>query len=415
MSFSSLKLSETLLAALPLNIKVPSEIQLQAIPAILAGRDLLALAQTGSGKTLAYSLPLLEGIDTHQPETQAIIIVPTRELASQVQQSLDPIAKQLRVTTALLIGGIDLQTQLDSLSDGVQIIIATPGRLNALLLSHHINTDKVKLAVLDEADRLQEMGFWPDVKRILSRLPDQHQSLLFSATLPDDMEPSLSSILRDPLRIEIHHRNQCADPIASQLYLVNKGSKAAALIHLIKQHQWPQVLVFINARDHADALVKKLSKQGIHAAALHGEKDQIERQKTLDDFKNHNSQVLVTTDVLARGIHIDHLPIVINFDLPENASMYIHRVGRTARYGENGHALSLVCHGEMSHLEAIRTLTQQDLPLQRLVDFPVTDQPSNGESKRPARDKKANRRNEKRPRAPTIRSGVSSSHSRPVK
>jgi ATP-dependent RNA helicase RhlE len=403
MSFSTLKLSQKLLSALPLNITVPSEIQLQAIPPILEGHDILALAQTGSGKTLAYGLPLLDIMDVNNRAVQAIIIVPTRELACQVERSLSPLANQLQLTTALLIGGVDLQPQIDSLTNGVHIVIATPGRLIDIMLSQNISMAHLKICVLDEADRLQEMGFWSDINRILSKLPDARQNLLFSATLPEEIETTLTSVLNHPIRIEVHNRNAYVEQIDTQLYLVNKGSKAAALIHLIKQQQWSQVLVFINARDNADALAKKLAKHGINAASLHGNKDQIEREQRLEGFKTQQIQVLVTTDMLARGIHIEQLPVVINFELPENTSTYIHRVGRTARNGKQGSAISLVCHSETPQLNALRKFTQQPLPLQTLSQFPVTDQPSSGENKRPTRDKQANRRNGKRMRTELIK------------
>jgi superfamily II DNA/RNA helicase len=257
--------------------------------------------------------------------------------------------------------------------------------------------------VLDEADRLLEMGFWPDVQKLMAFMPKLKQSLLFSATLPEALDTLAGKLLvNQPLRVEAHRVNSVVGEIEERLYLVNKGSKAKALITLLKQYQWPQVLVFISARDDADAVAKRLAKAGMKAASLHGEKDQYVRSQTLADFKANRIEVLVATDLMARGIHVDALPVVINLDLPMSAPVYVHRIGRTARAGEKGLAISLVCHGEMASLTAIRALTARELPLALLADFPVTDKPSEKvsdgatdgkvERKRPPRDKQANRR-----------------------
>ncbi|WP_217518986.1 DEAD/DEAH box helicase [Vibrio metschnikovii] len=392
MTFSELNLASSLLSALPAELHTPTTIQQLAIPVILSGRDLLALAQTGSGKTFAYGLPLLQKTLPMTPHIQTLIIVPTRELASQVSQALGLIAKPMNIDVYPLCGGVDQQWQQDQLAQNPQLIVATPGRLLDLIEQQIINLSSLQHLILDEADRLLEMGFWPDVQRIMAHLPAKKQTLLFSATLLPELEEKALQPLNDPIKISANPPNQTVPEIEEQLYLVNKGSKAQVLIHLLKQHHWSQVLVFISARDNADALAKKLLKAGIRVAALHGNKDQTEREQILTQFKQQKIEVLIATDLLARGIHIEQLPVVINFDLPPSPAVYIHRVGRTARAGQTGLALSLVCHNENAILDAIRQLTQRPLVLQTLADFPVTDQPATTVPKRQPRDKQANRR-----------------------
>lgn len=417
LTFAELGLNSTLLKALPASLKHPTKVQQLTIPAILAGRDLLALAQTGSGKTLAFGLPLLQQILLQQqtqlqstksvqpPNALALVLVPTRELALQVTEALQTVASQLSTSLniQLLCGGVALEDQLAELAAKPRVLVATPGRLLDLCKQSHISLDSIKHLVLDEADRLLEMGFWPDVQKLMAFMPKLKQTLLFSATLPEALDALAGKLLaNEPLRVEAHKVNSVAGEIEEQLYLVNKGSKAQALIALLKQYQWPQVLVFISARDDADAVAKRLAKAGMKVAALHGEKEQTVRSQTLADFKANRIQVLVATDLMARGIHVDALPVVINLDLPMSAPVYVHRIGRTARAGEKGLAISLVCHGEMATLTAIRSLTARELPLALLADFPVTDKPSENtsdgtteskvERKRPPRDKQANRR-----------------------
>lgn len=392
MPFSSLNLSAKLVAALPSQFKTPTEIQTLAIPAILANNDVLALAQTGTGKTFAYGLPLLESAALNAGMHRAVVMVPTRELAIQVSAALASAAHNMNLRVVALCGGVDKAEQLELLSAKPEILVATPGRLLDLLNDGAIETDGIDKLVFDEADRLLEMGFWPDVQRILALLPAKRQSLMFSATLPEQLEQIVANVLHKPAVVKAHVANSVVEQIEERLYLVNKGSKTQALITLIEQQGWEQVLVFIGARDNADALCKKLTKAGISVAALHGDKSQGEREQVLADFKDKKVQVLIATDLLARGIHVERLPVVVNFELPANPSVYVHRVGRTARAGENGLAVSLVCHGESEYLAAIRQMVNRELPLQALAGFPVTDKPSTGESKRPKRDKQANRR-----------------------
>lgn len=391
MSFSSLSLVPKLVQALPQEIAKPTAIQALVIPNMLAEKDVLAQANTGSGKTLAYLLPMLQRL-LPEPAQQALILVPTRELAFQVNESVQAIIKPLGLSSVVLCGGVDKAQQQAELAQRPNVLIATTGRLMDLLSSDDLSLTQVKLLVLDEADRLLDMGFWPDVQAIAAKLPTQRQTAMFSATFSDALKQKANGLMSAPVELTAHQENSTNKDIAETLYLVNKGSKAKALIELIKQNNWSQALVFIGAKENADSLAKKLNKAGVTTSALHGNKSQAEREEMLEQFKSGQTQVLIATDLLARGIHIEQLPVVINFELPMHAETYVHRVGRTARAGEQGVAISLVCHGETEALNAIRSLTQRELPVQELEGFPVTDKPSTGESKRAPRDKKANRR-----------------------
>ncbi|TOB77919.1 DEAD/DEAH box helicase [Vibrio parahaemolyticus] len=390
MPFSTLSLSSELIHALPKDFKKPTDIQALAIPELLAGQDLLALANTGSGKTLAYGLPLLEKLRVN-PEQKALILAPTRELAMQVSEAINQVGQALDLNTVCLCGGVDKEQQQQALATNPHILVATTGRL-VDLANNGLDLSKVHYLVLDEADRLLDMGFWPDVQNIAGLISNQRQTAMFSATFSDELKGKAKLLMQAPKQVAAHQENSTNQDIVETLYLVNKGSKTKALIELIKQNAWTQVLVFIGAKENADGLAKKLNKAGISTNAQHGNKSQDEREEALAQFKSGQIQVLIATDLLARGIHIEQLPVVINFELPMHAETYVHRVGRTARAGEQGVAMSLVCHGEMDALNAIRHLTQRALPVQDLVGFPVTDKPSTGESKRAPRDKKANRR-----------------------
>lgn len=392
MPFTKLPLSQQLVAALPATFSAPTEIQTLAIPAILNQQDVLAIAQTGSGKTFAYGLPLLEQISEQPSHFRALILVPTRELATQVNDALCLVSKNINVKSVCICGGVDKEQQKAELNLSPDIIVATPGRLLELLGESAFDTRNISKLVLDEADRMLDMGFWKDVQRIIEMLPEQRQTLMFSATFPEPLENKAKTLLNSPVFIQAHGTAEKAEAIKEELYLVNKGSKTNALIDQIKQNNWRQVLVFIGTKDNADALCKKLNKAGLSTAALHGNKDQAEREATLNLFKEQKVDVLIATDLLARGIDVENLPVVINFELPSNAEVYVHRIGRTARAGQKGIALSLVCHGEAEYLDAIRKATQRKLLLNELDGFPVTDKPSTGENKRAPRDKQANRR-----------------------
>ncbi|WP_031411666.1 DEAD/DEAH box helicase [Vibrio parahaemolyticus] len=390
MPFSTLSLSSELIHALPKDFKKPTDIQALAIPELLAGKDVLALANTGSGKTLAYGLPLLEKLSVN-PEQKALILVPTRELAMQVSEAINQVGQVLELNAVCLCGGVDKEQQQQALATNPHILVATTGRL-VDLANNGLDLSNVHYLVLDEADRLLDMGFWPDVQNIAGLISNQRQTAMFSATFSDELKGKAKLLMQAPKQVAAHQENSTNQDIVETLYMVNKGSKTKALIELIQKNAWTQALVFIGAKENADGLAKKLNKAGISTNALHGDKSQAEREEALAQFKSGQIQVLIATDLLARGIHIEQLPVVINFELPMHAETYVHRVGRTARAGEQGVAMSLVCHGEIDALNAIRHLTQRALPVQDLVGFPVTDKPSTGESKRAPRDKKANRR-----------------------
>ncbi|GLO63567.1 DEAD/DEAH box helicase [Vibrio sp. MACH09] len=392
MPFSKLSLSQQLIDALPDPIRTPTEIQAAAIPAILDEQDVLAIAKTGSGKTYAYGLPLLEQIKQSTSSFLSLILVPTRELATQVNDALCLISKNTDITSVCICGGVDKEQQIAQLASAPEILVATPGRLIELFNANVIDANKISKLILDEADRMLDMGFWTDVQKIIEQLPSKRQTIMFSATFPEPLENKAKTLLNDPVLIQAQTTTSSVEAIEETLYLVNKGSKTKALIALIKQHNWQQVLLFIGSKDNADGLCKKLNKAGLSAAALHGNKDQSEREATLNLFKQQKVNVLIATDLLARGIHVESLPVVINVELPSNADVYVHRIGRTARAGNKGTAISLVCHGEADYLAAIRNTTQRELPLSELNGFPVTDKPSTGENKRAARDKQANRR-----------------------
>ncbi|WJG24247.1 DEAD/DEAH box helicase [Vibrio furnissii] len=390
MPFSTLSLSSELIHALPKDVKQPTDIQALAIPELLAGKDVLALANTGSGKTFAYALPLLDKLHAN-PQQKALILVPTRELAIQVSEAINQVGQALELNAVCLCGGVDKAQQQQALEKNPHIFVATTGRL-VDLVNHGLDLSHIHTLILDEADRLLDMGFWPDVQNIAMQTANQRQTAMFSATFSEALKEKAKQLMHAPKQVAAHQENSTNQDITETLFLVNKGSKTKALIELIQQNAWTRVLVFIGAKENADGLAKKLNKAGVSTTALHGNKSQDEREEALAQFKSGQVNVLIATDLLARGIHIEQLPVVINFELPMHAETYVHRVGRTARAGEQGVAMSLVCHGEMDALNAIRHLTQRALPVQDLAGFPVTDKPSTGESKRAPRDKKANRR-----------------------
>ena len=394
MTFNELTLHPTLLAALPAELHTPTRIQQLAIPVALAGQDLLALAQTGSGKTLAFGLPLLQGLDAASDRVQGLVLVPTRELATQVNAALQGVAEALGLRTLTLCGGVPQEQQQAELALGPQLLVATPGRLRDLLAQRRLGLSNLRTLVLDEADRLLEMGFLKEVQQILALLPARRQSLLFSATFAPALLELATGLLYQPRRIEIAPQNRVAVTIREQGYRVNKSSKVALLLHLLKSQAWPAALVFVPRRDDADGLLKRLQKAGFSAAALHGDKSQQERGAVLAQFRAGALQLLVATDLAARGLDIRELPLVINFALPDASSAYVHRIGRTGRAGLPGLAISLICNGDLPALAAIETLTGRALPLEELAEFPVTDLPAQEETerKRPPRDKQANRR-----------------------
>ena len=401
--FTDLPLCPELLQALSARGWVqPTAVQRQAIPPALAGVDVQVCAPTGTGKTLSFLLPLLQGWLVTQSGTapaafaapSALVLVPTRELAEQVSQVARVLANSLTPAPVIqvVLGGEPLEGQVAALATGCDLLIATPGRLLELLRQQALTLAQVRQLVLDEADRLLEMGFRRELDQLLELLAARQQTLLFSATFPDAVTGLAQTLLRTPQLITVETRPQGV--IDEQGYLVNKGSKAALLLHLLLQHSGQTALVFVNQRATADTLVKRLCKQGVAAAALHGDKPQAERSAVLARLQSGLLPVLVATDLAARGLDISALPLVINFELPDAPATYVHRIGRTGRAGRSGVALSLIAHGDMPALQAIEALTGNRTPLLELAEFPVTDVPATEDAtrKRPPRDKQANRR-----------------------
>jgi ATP-dependent RNA helicase RhlE len=375
MSFDQLGLSADLLRAVQeLGYVTPTPIQQRAIPSVFAGRDLLAAAQTGTGKTAAFALPLLQHLAEEQPNPRGsraprlLVLVPTRELAAQVGQSFDDFGRHLRQRTLLIFGGVSPRPQIDALRQGVDIIVATPGRLLDHINERMVDLTKVRRLVLDEADRMLDMGFIRDIRRVLAALPPNRQNLLFSATFSEEIRTLANGLLRDPLTIEVAPRNAPAELVEHRVHLVEQGEKRAVLSHLLREGATPQTLVFTRTKHGANRLADQLEKDGIQVAAIHGNKSQNARTKALADFKDYKVQVLVATDIAARGLDITELPQVVNYELPHVPEDYVHRIGRTGRAGAAGQALSLVSSDETDRLRAIERVLGRKisvLPLDR--------------------------------------------------
>jgi ATP-dependent RNA helicase RhlE len=377
MSFDSLGLSEPLLRAVnELGYTVPTPIQTQAIPAVLNGGDLLAGAQTGTGKTAGFTLPILQRLSeapapaagARRP-VRALILTPTRELAAQVEESVRGYGKYLKLKSTVMFGGVGINPQIDALRRGVDIVVATPGRLLDHMQQKTIDLSKLEILVLDEADRMLDMGFIHDIKRVLAKLPPKRQNLLFSATFSDEIKTLADSLLDRPALIEVARRNSTVEAIAQKIYPVDRDKKRELLTHLIRENNWFQVLVFTRTKHGANRLAEQLTKDGISALAIHGNKSQSARTRALAEFKDNTLQVLVATDIAARGIDIDQLPHVVNFDLPNVPEDYVHRIGRTGRAGATGEALSLVCVDEHQLLKDIERLIKRPIPQEVIVGF----------------------------------------------
>jgi ATP-dependent RNA helicase RhlE len=373
MIFSELGLAEPLLQAISeQGYEIPTPIQQQAIPAVLSGRDLMAAAQTGTGKTAGFTLPMLHrllgGQRVASNHIRALVLTPTRELAAQVGESVRDYGKHVPLTSTVVFGGVSINPQMMALRRGVDVLVATPGRLLDLYNQNAVKFSQVEILVLDEADRMLDMGFIRDIRKILDLLPKRRQNLLFSATFSDDIIALTKGLLRDPLQISVSPRNTTAQTVKQSVYLVDKAHKTALLSHLVRTNQWEQVLVFARTKHGANRLAEKLERDGITAAAIHGNKSQGARTKALADFKQNNIRVLVATDIAARGLDIEQLPHVVNFELPNVPEDYVHRIGRTGRAGATGEALSLVEPEENKFLKAIEKLIKQTLPRE---DLPV--------------------------------------------
>ncbi|MFZ6678526.1 DEAD/DEAH box helicase [Undibacterium sp. Tian12W] len=381
-SFNELGLSENIVRAVSeQGYTSPTPIQQQAIPAVIKGGDLLAGAQTGTGKTAGFTLPILQRLSTsaNAPKDKtsrrpirALVLTPTRELAAQVEESVNTYGKYVPLNSGVIFGGVGINPQIKLLKQGVDILVATPGRL----LDHHqqgtIDLRNIEILVLDEADRMLDMGFIHDIKKVLAILPAKRQNLLFSATFSDDIKALADRLLDNPAMIEVARRNSTVEVIAQKVHPVDRDKKHPMLAHLIKTHQWSQVLVFTRTKHGANKLVEQLGKDGIAAMAIHGNKSQSARTKALAEFKDGSLTVLVATDIAARGIDIDQLPHVVNYDLPNVPEDYVHRIGRTGRAGATGEAVSLVCVDEFKLLADIEKLIKRQIP-QEIIDGFIPD------------------------------------------
>ena len=373
LTFASLALSEPIQRAIAdKGYTTPSPIQAQAIPYLLQGRDLIGLAQTGTGKTAAFALPILNRLAaitkpraTKRP--RALILTPTRELAIQIGENIAQYGSHLHVRTTLVFGGVGEHPQIKSIAVGTDILVATPGRLMDLMGQKHVFLDQVEVFVLDEADRMLDMGFAPDVKRITAQLPDgsRRQSLLFSATMPDTIRNLANSLLRNPALVEIVPNGTTVERIEQKVCFVDRGLKQRLLTHFLKQNPGALTLVFSRTKHGADRIAKNLKRDGIDADAIHGNKGQGARQRALENFRNGNIPVLVATDIAARGIDVKDVALVINYDLPEEPEAYVHRIGRTARAGASGQAIAFCDHEERDLLRDIQRLTRRTIPVDK--------------------------------------------------
>ena len=377
MTFDSLGLAPELLRAISeQGYTVPTPVQAQAIPVILEGRDLMAGAQTGTGKTAAFTLPLLQrlmpkpgAVKPARPVIRALILTPTRELAIQVEQSVRTYGAHVPLRTAKIFGGVTIGPQIQALRAGIDILVATPGRLLDHFNQRTINVSQLEVLILDEADRMLDMGFIRDIKKILALLPKNRQNLLFSATFSDEIRALATSLLNNPASIDVAPRNAAQELVAHLVHPVDREKKRALLSHIIISKKLEQVLVFTRTKHGANHLVDHLLKDGIRCLAIHGNKSQPQRNKALSDFKAGKIQVLVATDIAARGIDIDQLPHVVNFELPHVPEDYIHRIGRTGRAGSEGEALSLVCVDEKRLLQNIERLLKRPIPSEIIPGF----------------------------------------------
>ncbi len=373
-SFADLQLAPQILKALTESgYTTPTPVQAQAIPVVLAGRDLMAGAQTGTGKTAAFALPLLQKLLPHaststspaRHQVRALILVPTRELAVQVEESVRAYAKHTNLRSLVVYGGVDIKTQTPHLKTGIEILVATPGRLLDHVEQKTVQLNHVQMLVLDEADRMLDMGFMPALKRILALLPKQRQSLMFSATFSNEIKKLSEDFLISPQLIEVARSNASAENITQKVYLVEHGDKHALLTQLLRGDDAKQAIVFTKTKITASRLAKLLQHDGLSADAIHGDKTQLERMQALDAFKTGKIAVLIATDVAARGLDIDHLPMVINYEIPHAAEDYVHRIGRTGRAGASGTAISLVSPDEERYLADIEKLIKTEIKKER--------------------------------------------------
>ena len=398
-TFASLNLAQPLMRAISdAGYTTPTPVQAQAIPLVLAGGDLLAGAQTGTGKTAGFTLPILHRLsekpaaNPRPGKPRCLILTPTRELAAQVEESVQTYGKYLPLKSMVMFGGVNINPQIKSLRGQVDILVATPGRLLDHVGQKTLDLSGVEILVLDEADRMLDMGFIRDIKKILALLPKQRQNLLFSATFSDEIKTLSDSLLNNPGLVEVARRNTTSELVEQSVHLVPQRLKSHLLSHLIKHHDWKQVLVFTRTKHGANRLAEKLNHDGIPSAAIHGNKSQSARTKALSQFKDGSLPVLVATDIAARGLDIDMLPHVVNFELPNVPEDYVHRIGRTGRAGSSGAAISLVDSEEFDHLKNIERLIKRQIPKVTIDSFvPPTHLPA--EAPRPPRQPHGQKRN----------------------
>jgi ATP-dependent RNA helicase RhlE len=394
MSFDGLGLSQSLVnAVLEKGYETPTPIQAQAIPAIIEGRDVMAAAQTGTGKTAGFTLPLIErlssGTKAKSNHVRALILTPTRELALQVSENVEEYAKHSDVSSFVVYGGVKINPQMQRLRKGVDILVATPGRLIDLHNQNAVKFDSVEVLVLDEADRMLDMGFIHDIKRLIAKMPAKRQNLMFSATFSDDIRALAKGLINDPVEISVAAKNTTAKSVTQCVYAVDKPRKTALLSHLIRSNDWQQVLVFSRTKHGANRLVKQLERDDITGAAIHGNKSQGARVKALEGFKNGDVRVLVATDIVARGLDIVELPHVVNYDLPNVYEDYVHRIGRTGRAGASGHAISFVTTEDAVDLYGIERFIGELIPRAEEDGFdPVNPVPERALDARPIAPKK---------------------------
>ncbi len=376
MKFSDLALSEPILKAIAAKgYDEPSPIQAQAIPAVLEGKDVMAAAQTGTGKTAGFTLPILEILSKGAPakpnQVRALVLTPTRELAAQVVESVQTYGKNLPIKSLVVFGGVKINPQMAKMRKGADILVATPGRLLDLVNQNSVRLQNLEILVLDEADRMLDMGFIHDIKKLLAKMPRNRQNLLFSATFSDDIRKLAKGLVNNPVEISVTPRNAAAPTVDQWLCPVDKEKKQAVMTHLIKDRNWEQVLIFSRTKHGADRLSRHLESKGIKSAAIHGNKSQGARTRALAGFKDGSIRALVATDIAARGIDINQLPQVVNYDLPDVPEDYVHRIGRTGRAGSEGQAISLVCADQFPQLVDIENLTKKLIPRVELDAFTV--------------------------------------------
>ncbi|MCG8327895.1 MAG: DEAD/DEAH box helicase [Chitinophagales bacterium] len=401
MKFEDLGIIPPILRALKeKNYEEPTPIQAQAIPMVLKRNDLLGCAQTGTGKTAAFAVPIvqlvhrIESKEKGKPALRALIITPTRELAIQIGENLEAYSKHTIAKHAVIFGGVSQHPQVEKIKKGVHILVATPGRLLDLIDQGILRLDTIKLFVLDEADRMLDMGFIHDIRKILKLLPQKRQSLFFSATMPDNIEKLSKSILSNPKKVEVSPVSSTAETVQQLLYYTNRTSKKDLLLHILENPHMNQVLLFARTKRGADRIARNLSKKKIKAAAIHGDKSQNQRQKALKQFKEGSVRVLVATDIAARGIDIDKLQYVINYDIPNIAETYVHRIGRSGRAGEEGCAISICEPEENVYIKDIERLTRQRIKIINDHPFPQTDSPMTPQEKREWNMEKQRRKKE---------------------